>query len=214
MGSAAQRLYSTGTIFLHFIYFYIFLYFLYFYIFYIFIFFIFLHFLHFGNDMADVCGIIADIKREEQGVYVFPQLTLMGYDTNSPELAKLKDLGIKIGDENARYEGVEVARSSPYKLMRTMAKAFGFSAKEASTMEAPGGRTFLTWTLMTDFAEECIGVVADIKREGEGEYTIPTCTIFGLDRRRKDSWSHMDSRYLTATPGWMELRSPDLLPSR
>merc|ERR1712080_787674 len=123
MGSAAQRLYSTGTIFLHFIYFYIFLYFLYFYIFYIFIFLHFLHFLHFGNDMADVCGIIADIKREEQGVYVFPQLTLMGYDTNSPELAKLKDLGIKIGDENARYEGVDVARSSPYKLMRTMAKA-------------------------------------------------------------------------------------------
>merc|ERR1712080_598204 len=113
MGSAAQRLYSTGTIFLHFIYFYIFLYFLYFYIFYIFIFLHFLHFLHFGNDMADVCGIIADIKRE-----------------------------------------------------------------------------------------------------GEGEYIIPTSPFLVSTRRRKDSWSHMDSRYLTATPGWMELRSPDLLPSR
>jgi len=135
--------------------------------------------------MADICGIIADIKREEQGVYVFPQLTLMGYDTKSPELAKLKDLGIKIGDENSRYEGVEVARSSPFKLMRTMARTFGFSAKEASAMDAPGGRTCLTWTLMTDFAEECIGVVADIKREGEGEYIIPTCTIFGLDKEEE-----------------------------
>merc|ERR1712080_265761 len=113
MGSAAQRLYSTGTIFLHFIYFYIFLYFLYFYIFYIFIFLHFLHFLHFGNDMADVCGIIADIKRE-----------------------------------------------------------------------------------------------------GEGEYIIPTCTIFGLDKEEEGQLESHGSRYLTATPGWMELRSQDLLPSR
>jgi hypothetical protein len=135
--------------------------------------------------MVEVCGIIADIKREDQGVYVFPQLTLMGYDNNSPELNKLKDLGVNIGDENSRYEGVEVAKSSPFKLIRTMAKTFGFSAKEATAVEAPGGRTCITWTLMTDFAEECIGVVADIKREGEGEYIIPTCTIFGLEKEEE-----------------------------
>merc|ERR1719192_101157 len=46
-----------------------------------------------------------------------------------------------------------------------------------------GDRTCIMWTLMSDGeATEAIGVVADMKREGEGEYTIPTSTVFGLTR--------------------------------
>jgi len=131
--------------------------------------------------MTEVCGIIADIKREEEGMYVFPQLTLLGYDNNDPVLGRLKQLGYKIADENARHEGVEIARSSPFKLIRTMAKEFGFSAKEPSAVAVAGGRTAITWTLVTDEAVECVGVVADIRRESEGEYVIPTCTVFGLN---------------------------------
>jgi len=131
--------------------------------------------------MADVCGIIADIKREEEGMYVFPQMTLLGYDTNDPVLAKLKQVGFKIADENARHEGVEIARSSPFKLIRAMAKLFGFSAKEPSAVPVAGGRTCITWTLVSDEAVECIGLVGDIKREGEGEYVIPCCSVFGLN---------------------------------
>jgi len=130
--------------------------------------------------MVDVCGIIADLKREEEGVYLFPQLTLLGYDSNAPELAKLKSIGFKIGDENSRYEGVEIRCISPFTLMRALAKEFGFSPKEPSAVAAPGDRTTFTWTLVTDEAVECIGIVADIKREAEGEYVIPTCTVFGL----------------------------------
>ena len=43
-------------------------------------------------------------------MYVFPQLTLLSYDNNDPVLGRLKQLGYKIADENARHEGVEIAR--------------------------------------------------------------------------------------------------------
>ena len=58
-------------------------------------------------------------------------------------------------------------RSSPFGLIRTMAKEFGFSAKEPSAVAVAGGRTAITWTLVTDEAVECVGVVADIRRESE-----------------------------------------------
>merc|ERR1712080_588237 len=90
--------------------FYIFLYFLHFYIIYIFyifyisIFFIFLHFLHFGNDMADVCGIIADIKREGEGEYIIPTCTIFGLDKE--EEGQLESHGLKVSDSNPRMDGV------------------------------------------------------------------------------------------------------------
>jgi len=131
--------------------------------------------------MSDICGIISDLKREEQGVYVFKKLTLMGFDRGDEELAKLQALGYKISDENARFEGVEISNSSPFKLMRSLGAEFGFKAGKPANSDAPGDRQSIVWTLLGgDGAEETIGVIADIKRESEGEYVIPTCTVFGL----------------------------------
>jgi len=131
--------------------------------------------------MSDICGIIGDIKREEQGVYNFPCFTLMGYGTNEAEVKKLCQLGYKVGDEDSRYEGVEIRRSSPFQMMRTLAKEFGYKPLKAFNTEAPGDRSCLMWTLSAgEEALETIGIVADIKRESEGEYVIPTSTVFGL----------------------------------
>merc|ERR1712183_517383 len=134
-------------------------------------------------NMADICGIIGDLKREDQGVYMFPCLTLLGYDNNEEPLKKIKQLGFKLGDEDPRYEGVEVRQSSPFKLMRVLAKEYGYKPLKVVNTVAPGGRTCLMWTLIgggEGGGEEAIGIVSDIKRENEGEYIIPTSTIFGL----------------------------------
>jgi len=133
--------------------------------------------------MSEVCGIICDMKREEQGVYEFPRLTLLGFDTNEPQVRRLSQLGLKVSDEDSRHEGVEIERSSPFHLSRILAKEFGYRLLKAVPTEAPGERTCIMWTLMADGeATEAIGVVADIRRESEGEYTIPTSTVFGLNK--------------------------------
>merc|ERR1712231_47717 len=79
-----------------------------------------------GARMSDICGIIGDLKREDQGVYVFPRLTLLGYDSKEPQVQRLLQLGYKVGDEDSRYEGVEIKGSSPFQLMRTLAKEFNY----------------------------------------------------------------------------------------
>jgi len=132
--------------------------------------------------MSDICGIISDLKREEQGVYVFKKLTLMGFDRGDEELSKLQSLGYKITDENARFEGVEILNCSPFKLMRSLATEFGFKVGKPANSNAPGDRQSVIWTLLGGEAEEAIGIIADIKRESEGEYVIPTSTVFGLTR--------------------------------
>jgi len=133
--------------------------------------------------MTEICGIIGDLKREDQGVYTFPCFTLMGYDNNAEILKKIKQLGFKIGDEDARYEGVEIRNSSPFQLMRVLAKEYGYKHLKPMNAPAPGGRTCLMWTLLGGKEEggtEVIGIVSDLKRESEGEYIIPMSTIFGL----------------------------------
>jgi len=131
--------------------------------------------------MSDICGIVSDLKREEQGVYVFKKLTLMGFDRTDDELSKLKQLGFQISDENPRYEGVEISNCSPFKLMRSLAKEFGFKSGKPANGDAPGDRQSVVWTMLGgDDPEETIGLIADLKRESEGEYVIPTCTVFGL----------------------------------
>merc|ERR1712121_360675 len=115
----------------------------------------------------------------------------MGYDTKEEPLKKLQQLGFKIGDENARYEGVEIKKSSPFKLMRALAREYGYRPTKAMNAAAPGGRTCLMWTLIggtaaTEGGLEAIGIVADVKRESEGEYIIPTSTIFGLKMGDED----------------------------
>jgi len=108
----------------------------------------------------------------------------MGYDNKEEPIKKLQQLGYRVGDEDSRYEGVEIKQSSPFKLMRTLAKEYGYKPLKAINTVAPGGRTCLMWTLVAcgeGGGEEAIGIVADVKRESEGEYIIPTSTIFGMD---------------------------------
>ncbi|XP_023332455.1 uncharacterized protein LOC111704450 [Eurytemora carolleeae] len=132
--------------------------------------------------MSDVCGIIADIKREGTGVYEFRKLTLLGFDTADQEIKTLLGLGLKVGDANEKYEGVEIPNISPFKLMRHLAKEFGYKPCVPVCSDLPGDRKSLIWTMVGGEGLEAIGVIGDIKRESEGEYIIPTCTVFGLDK--------------------------------
>merc|ERR1711890_2997 len=113
---------------------------------YISIFLHFLHFLHFGNDMADVCGIIADIKREGEGEYIIPTCTIFGLDKE--EEGQLESHGLKVSDSNPRMDGVEVTGSSPFKVMRILCKHFGWETDGKSMQfAAPGDRTTSMWQL-------------------------------------------------------------------
>merc|ERR1712037_795546 len=133
--------------------------------------------------MSEVCGIICDMKREEQGVYEFPRLTLLGFDTNEPQVRRLTQLGLKVSDEDSRHEGVEIERSSPFHLSRILAKEFGYRLLKAVPTEAPGDRTCIMWTLMADGeATEAIGVVADIKRGARESTRSPPRQFLGLNR--------------------------------
>jgi len=131
--------------------------------------------------MPEICGIIADLRREEQGVYEFRRLSLMGFDNTDPEIKKLQGLGYKVSDANPRFEGVEITNTSPFQLMRSLAKEFSYAPGKPANTDAPGGRQSIMWTLIGGEGTEAIGVVADIKRESEGEYVIPCCTLFGLE---------------------------------
>jgi len=136
--------------------------------------------------MADICGIIADLKREDNGVYVFPRLTLMGLENS--EISDLKSAGFSLEDANTRYEGVEVSKTSPYKVLRSLARIGSYAAMPEPAVTAtggancPGARTMIMWNLKSgDRGLETIGIISDIRREGEGEYVIPSCSIFGLN---------------------------------
>ena len=82
-----------------------------------------------------MCGIITEIRREggcrclvrgqmlvsvscyvmyvvpDVGVYVFPCLTLLGFDKQDPVVARLQGLGVRLEDHDRRCEGLEVASS-------------------------------------------------------------------------------------------------------
>ena len=70
---------------------------------------------------------------------MFPCLTLLGYDNKEEPLRRIKELGFKVGDEDPRYEGVEVKQSSPFKLMRVLAKEYAYKPLKAINSAAPGG---------------------------------------------------------------------------
>ena len=42
------------------------------------------------HDLNDQCLVL------EQGVYEFPRLTLLGFDTNEPQVRRLSQLGLKV----------------------------------------------------------------------------------------------------------------------
>ena len=104
----------------------------------------------------------------EQGVYVFPRLTILGYDKHEFPVQRLQQLGYELEDANIRNEGIEIKRKSPFCLMRTLAEEFGFKVTKMVASEAPGDRAGLMWSLVEADDKkgiESIGIVADIRRE-------------------------------------------------
>merc|ERR1711881_420419 len=147
MGSAAQCLYSTPTISIEtFIQFSTFsTVSTFFYISYIFYIFNYIS-TTFCDNMADICGIIADIKREGEGEYIIPTCTIFGLDKE--EEGQLESHGLKVADSNPRMDGVEVSGSSPFKVMRILCKHFGWETDGKSMQfAAPGDRTTSMWQL-------------------------------------------------------------------
>merc|ERR1712142_261555 len=98
------------------------------------------------NNMAEICGIIGDLKREGEGEYIIPCSTIFGL--SMPEIKQLVGEGLKIGDEDPKNDGVEVRGASPFKVMRILCSKFGWTTDgEVVSTEAPGGRTAAIWTL-------------------------------------------------------------------
>ena len=60
------------------------------------------------------------------GVYVFPCLTILGYDKDDSLIQKLMKIGFRLSDSNSRCEGLELKNVSPFYLMRLLAREFGF----------------------------------------------------------------------------------------
>lgn len=83
---------------------------------------------------------------------MFPCLTLLGYDTKEEPLKRLQQLGYKVGDEDSRYEGVEIKQSSPFKLMRSLAKEYGYRPLKAVNSAAPGMVSTLLLETMTGYS--------------------------------------------------------------
>merc|ERR1712121_185524 len=99
-----------------------------------------------GHNMSEVCGIIGDLKREGEGEYVIPCSTVFGL--NKGEIQQLAGQGFKIGDDDPRYDGVEITGASPFKVMRILCSKFGWTTDgEVVTADSPGDRTCTMWTL-------------------------------------------------------------------
>ena len=103
-----------------------------------------------------------------QGVYVFPRLTILGYDKHEDQIKRLHQLGYELEDANIRNEGIEIKHKSPFCLMRTLAEEFGFKVTKMVASDAPGDRAGLMWSLVEAEDKkgiESIGIVADVRRE-------------------------------------------------
>ena len=74
---------------------------------------------------------------------MFPCLTLLGYEADEAPVLKLKQVGYDLGDSNSRHEGVEIKGKSPFHLIRTMAKEFGYSPEKISVAPSPGRKQTL-----------------------------------------------------------------------
>ena len=83
-----------------------------------------------------------------QGVYVFPCLTLLGYDNHEAPIQKLQKLGYKLADSNTRSEGREIKNISPFHLFRVMAKEFNYSPVKVVTTEAPGWELEIKYSVL------------------------------------------------------------------
>lgn len=102
-----------------------------------------------------VIGLVADLKRENEGEYVCPCTTVFGLQPDEinwlvQNQAKM-NLKDKLQDRNKTEDGIEITTSC-WKLMRMFGSEMGFELLgDPQVGTEPGnGRTNLIWTMVKD----------------------------------------------------------------
>ena len=79
------------------------------------------------------------LKYPARGVYVFPRLTLLGFENTDHEFRKLEEVTkYDFDDSDKRNEGVEVKNISPFELIRDLARHLNYEPVKVVETEAPG----------------------------------------------------------------------------
>ena len=79
------------------------------------------------------------LKYLAAGVYVFPRLTLLGFEKTDPEFRKLEEVTTyDFDDSDKRNEGFEVKNISPFELIRDLARLLNYEPVKVVETEAPG----------------------------------------------------------------------------
>ena len=100
-----------------------------------------------------VIGIVADLKRENEGEYIIPMCTVFGLEDEErlwliQNQAKLM-LFNQLTDRNKKHDGIEIATSA-FKVMRILGKQFGFEPSGPEVGAQTDCRTTLIYTLTKD----------------------------------------------------------------
>lgn len=102
-----------------------------------------------------IIGIVADLKRENEGEYICPVCTVFGLQPDEinwlvQNQAKM-NLKDKLEDRNKSHDGIEITTSC-WKLMRILGTEMGFdlAGKPEKGCEPGGGRTTLIFTMAKD----------------------------------------------------------------
>lgn len=98
-----------------------------------------------------IIGVVAELKRENEGEYVIPMCTIFGLEPEEKVwlVANQAKCGLtdQLTDKNRDEDGIEVATSA-YRLMRILAKQFGFEVCDKPESACAGeGRTTLVWQM-------------------------------------------------------------------
>jgi len=106
-----------------------------------------------------VIGLVADIKRENEGEYICPVTTVFGLQqeeinwlVNNQDKLNLTD---KLQDRNKSHDGIEITTSC-WKLMRLFGTELGFEllGDPQQGAEPGNGRTNLIWTMVKEVEEK------------------------------------------------------------
>jgi len=102
-----------------------------------------------------IIGLVADLKRENEGEYICPVTTVFGLQQDEinwlvQNQAKM-NLKDKLQDRNKTEDGIEITTSC-WKLMRMFGSEMGFELLGDPQVgcEPGNGRTNLIWTMVKD----------------------------------------------------------------
>merc|ERR1711944_377035 len=101
-----------------------------------------------------VIGLVADLKRENEGEYIIPMCTVFGLEDEERiwliQNQQSLDLVNQLTDKNKEHDGIEIA-PSVYKVMRILGKQFGFEPAGKPEVGCQSDcRTTLIYTLTKD----------------------------------------------------------------